>query len=287
MAVPYEQHEVLLDVQDVSLKMGKGDKEKLILRDVNVQVRNIVVPGTVKGQIVGFLGPSGVGKTKLFEILAGIRKPTTGNVLAGFPLEPVKLGKVGVVQQNYPLFDHRTVWKNLLIAAKLCKGCVDKEKCKGCGKEKEQKVADLLGRFGLWDKKDQHPDELSGGQRQRVAIAQQLMSAEHFLLLDEPFSGLDINMTKEVSKMLVEIANQDERNTIIIVSHDIPATAAISDHLWVMGRDREPDGSVVPGAYIKHKFDLAEMGLAWEQSSHENPAFTTLLHQVRSLFPTL
>ena len=113
------------------------------------------------------------------------------------------------------------------------------------------------------------------------------MSADHYLLLDEPFSGLDINMIKEVSAVLKEISCMDEENTIIIVSHDIASTAAIADTLWVMGRDRHPDGSVVPGAYIKHTFDLMARGLAWQESSHGNPAFGQLVHEVRSLFPTL
>jgi polar amino acid transport system ATP-binding protein/sulfate transport system ATP-binding protein len=113
------------------------------------------------------------------------------------------------------------------------------------------------------------------------------MNADHYLLLDEPFSGLDINMVKEVSNTLKEIACMDEENTIIIVSHDITATAAIADTLWVMGRDRNPDGSIVPGAYIKYTLDLMERGLAWDESSHANPAFSQLLHEVLTLFPTL
>lgn len=266
--------EINLQIQNVGHSFGKTE----VLRSISGEL----FPG-----IHSIIGPSGCGKSTLFEIISGIRKPTSGQVLAGTPLAPVKLGKIGVVQQNYPLFDHRTVWKNLLIAARLCKSCPGPDNCHGCKKQKEQEVADILGRFGLWERRDYYPDQLSGGQRQRVAIAQQLMSAEHFLLLDEPFSGLDVNMTKEVSKMLVEIAKQDPDNTIIIVSHDISATAAISDTLWILGRDQNPDSSAIPGAYIKHRFDLVSMGLDYEQSSHENPIFTDLIHQIRNLFPTL
>jgi polar amino acid transport system ATP-binding protein/sulfate transport system ATP-binding protein len=75
--------------------------------------------------------------------------------------------------------------------------------------------------------------------------------------------------------------------TIIIVSHDIASTAAIADTLWIMGREQKEDGSFIPGAYIKHTFDLAQLGLAWADSSHSNPAFSQLVHEVRTLFPTL
>lgn len=291
---PYSIGSIIAEAKDISLKLNNGAEDKLILRDVNFQIHDILRPGITQGQIVGILGPSGVGKTKLFEIMAGILKPTTGTVVSGTPLEPVKLGSIGVVQQTYPLFNHRTIWTNLMLAAKLCSHCEDDPKgiaklfrCKDCHTKKNKSVEDILKRLGLFEKKDCYPDQLSGGQRQRVAIAQQMFRKHQFLLLDEPFSGLDINMTKEVSRMLVEIANQDELNTLIIVSHDIPATAAIADTLWLMGRDRTPEGEIVPGAYIKHKFDLMERGLAWNESSHSNPEFTALLHEVRSLFPNL
>ncbi len=87
--------------------------------------------------------------------------------------------------------------------------------------------------------------------------------------------------------MLVEISNQNELNTIIVVSHDISATSAISDTLWVMGRDRDPAGKVVPGAYIKHVYDLIERDLCWQDNLYDNPKFSDLIREVRGLFPSL
>jgi polar amino acid transport system ATP-binding protein/sulfate transport system ATP-binding protein len=269
---PYTKTDCLVHLDNVSLTLGGNQ----ILRNVNAAIFDIIRPGYTQGQIVGFLGPSGVGKTKLFEIIAGIRKPTTGSVRIGTPLQEVQLGQVGVVQQTYPLFDHRSVQGNLMEAARR----FPKE-------ERRDRIDAVLGRFGLTQHRDKYPGELSGGQRQRIAIAQQLLSCGNFLLMDEPFSGLDINMIKEVSNTLKEISCIDERNTIIIVSHDISSTAAISDTLWVMGRDRDAEGNIIPGAYIKHTFDLAERGLAWAESSHSNPQFAQLVHEVRSLFPSL
>lgn len=269
---PYTKTDRLVHLENICLTLGKNE----ILRNVNADIFDIVRPGYTQGQIVGFLGPSGVGKTKLFEIIAGIRKPTSGQVFLGKEAKPVNLGQVGVVQQSYPLFDWRTVWGNLMEAARHLPKEVRKDT-----------IATMLQRFGLTQHHDKYPDELSGGQRQRIAIAQQLLSCDKFLLLDEPFSGLDINMIKEVSALLKEVSCISEEMTIIIVSHDIASTAAIADTLWIMGREQKEDGSFIPGAYIKHTFDLAQLGLAWADSSHSNPAFSQLVHEVRTLFPTL
>ena len=282
---PFTYHDVLLSIENVNLTLGG----KQILRNVNAQVRDIQRPGQTTGQIIGFLGPSGVGKTKLFEIMSGLLKPTSGCVKIGTDQKPVVTGRVGVVQQHYPLFKHRTVYSNLKVAAKMCSGadCPDKKECKKCDKSVDARVMGILERFKLVPQKDHYPIQLSGGQRQRIAIAQQLLCSETFLLLDEPFSGLDPNMTAEVGSMLTEIANQREDNTIILVSHDLASTAAISDTLWVMGRDRNPDGSIVPGAYIKHNYDLAAADLAWHPGIQDDPRFLALIKELRGVFPSL
>ena len=191
-------------------------------------------------------------------------------------------GRVGVVQQDYPLFNHRSVWSNLAVAAGMSADTPQNSK-----NAINVMVTRMLERVNLLPHRDQYPAQLSGGQRQRVAIAQQLLCSEKFLLLDEPFSGLDPNMTDEVGKLLVEIANQEEQNTIIIVSHDLSSTSAICDTVWVMGRDRNPDGSVIPGAYIKHNFNLVERDLAWKPDIRLDPRFSDFIREVRSLFPSL
>lgn len=208
--------------------------------------------------------------------LAGIIQPTSGDVWINNPPEKVKVGRIGVVQQNYPLFNHRTVYKNLEIAAKqnehLTKNDV-KHKC-----------LEILEMFDLTKHMDYYPAQLSGGQRQRIAIAQQLVCSERFLLLDEPFSGLDVNMIEKVCEMLVKISNIDERNTIIIVSHDVNSTAAISDTLWMMGRDRDENGKIIPGAYIKNIYDLIEEDLAWHKDIHSIPRFVSLMREIKAQF---
>jgi ABC-type nitrate/sulfonate/bicarbonate transport system ATPase subunit len=270
----YVLGETILKVENVSLSLGG----RQVLRDVNVEVKDIIRPNMHQGQIVGFLGPSGIGKTKFFEILSGLLQPDAGNVLIGDPLSKVAAGRVGVVQQNYPLFNHRTILGNLEVAAN--NGDIPKG-------ERATKIQKMLERFNLADQRNKYPAELSGGQRQRIAIAQQLLCTEHFLLLDEPFSGLDMLMIERVCEMLREIACEHEHNTIIVVSHDIQATASIADTIWLMGRDRDANGQPIDGSKIKHTFNLAERAVCWHDKVTERPEFRDLVDEVRGLFPTL
>lgn len=306
----YEKKETILKVENVSLKLGGNQ----ILKNINVDVKDIVRPGMSQGQIIGLLGPSGVGKTKFFEMLAGLTQINSeaplseeeaakrenlaeGSVKIGVNLAPVKIGNFGVVQQNYPLFEHRTVYSNLCLSAGVHykdKNFLSKllrlAKQKFTGKSVEEldsKINDILARFDLESKKRFYPAQLSGGQRQRVAIAQQILCSNNFLLMDEPFSGLDPLMIKKVSSMIMEVANMNELNTIIIVSHDISATAAIADTLWVMGRDRNSEGEIIPGARIKYEYDLIERNLAWHPEIKTMPEFHSLCNELEQLFTTL
>src|SRR3954447_15792621 len=170
MAFPYEVKEVILRADHISVALDGVP----ILRDVNLEIRDIVRPDTIAGQVVGLLGPSGIGKTTLFRILAGLDSPDTGKVTLGEEGRPVQRGMVGVVAQNYPLFSHRTVLGNLMVAGRLS-GL--------SAKEARDKAQGFLTRFGLEDRAKRYPIQLSGGQRQRVAIAQQFMCSERFLLL--------------------------------------------------------------------------------------------------------
>src|SRR5262245_17884941 len=98
----------LLTLSGVGLRLGGRE----ILSELNACVRNVTRPSVLQGQVVGILGPSGIGKTQLFRILAGLTAPDTGTVLVGEEQRPVELGTVGVVAQDYPLFEHLRVIEN-------------------------------------------------------------------------------------------------------------------------------------------------------------------------------
>jgi NitT/TauT family transport system ATP-binding protein len=263
----------ILKVENVSLSFG----DKLILRDINLTIKDVVRENAITGQIVGLLGPSGRGKTQLFRILAGLNKPTTGTVLVNG--KPVQTGDVGVVFQNYPLMHHMTVQSNLELGA---------SKSKLSKKDRQDKIALYLEKFKMSDKKDMYPASLSGGQKQRVAIMQQLLCSEHFLLMDEPFSGLDINMIKEVSEVILEVAALDELNTIVVVSHDIKSTLAICTNLWIMGYDYDESGKPFPGARIKFEEDMMAQGLAWQYPEiFKSEKFNTAVNNISEGFKHL
>ncbi len=273
-AMNCEYRGTILKATNVSLTLGKN----VILRDLNVEIRDIYRPGMVTGQVVGVLGPSGIGKTRLFRVLSGIDEPNTGSVLIGSDSKPVKRGMVGVIAQNYPLFEHRTVVGNLLLAAR-CTGL--------CRKDAVAKALAFLDRFGLEDRGDLYPCQLSGGQRQRVAIAQQFLCSEHFVLMDEPFSGLDLIAVDKVCKMISEVANADELNTVIVVTHDIAAAVAVADTIWLLGRDRDAQGHIIPGAKVKATYNLIERGLAWTPGITETTGFIDVVREIRGVFPSL
>jgi len=264
----------ILRVKDVNLTLSGNH----ILRDVNLEIRDIHRPDKVTGQVVGLLGPSGIGKTRLFRILAGLDAPDSGEVLLGEKGEPVARGKVGVVAQHYPLFQHRSILSNLVVAGTLA-GLSDAEA--------NARAMDFLKRFGLQDKVHRYPTELSGGQRQRIAIAQQFMGSDYLLLMDEPFSGLDPLAVDSVCSLIQEVASLDTLNTIIVVTHDIAAAMAVSDTLWLMGRDRDEQGRIIPGARVVETINLIERGLAWQENVTALPEFMALEAEIRGRFKTL
>lgn len=273
--VDYTFGDVLLHVDHVSYTPEGSNF--LILRDVNGAIYDIQQPnGPVRGQIVALLGPSGVGKTTLFRAMAGLTAPTTGRVVLNGEDHPVRPGQVGVVTQNYRVFPHRRVLGNLVVAGQQI----------GLSKEESTKKArELLARFGLSEHENKFPKQISGGQKQRVSIAQQLMCSERFLLMDEPFSGLDPVMKHRVCELIVEVSSLHEDNTIIVVTHDIPAAVAIADTIWLMGRERDPEtDELIPGAVLVDKFNLVDIGIAWQDGIEKSPIFHKFVDEVSDRF---
>lgn len=269
----YVLKDTLVRIENVSLSFDG----KPVLTSVNAEIKDIVRPDCTQGQIVGILGPSGVGKTQLSRIMTGLQKPTSGIVTVGPERTPIEAGRVGFVPQNYPLLRHRTIIWNLIIAARRGGSTFEQ------AKEKAQKY---LERFDLADKWDMYPAQLSGGQRQRVAIAQQLLCSENYLVLDEPTTGLDPIMRDRVCDFIRQISSLAEENTIFVISHDIASILTIADTLWLLGRKRDANGVSI-GASIVQTYDLIDRGIAWHESPSATPAYLPLIREIRERFETL
>jgi len=279
---PHALKETLVRVDRVSLVFG----DKVILKPTSAEVKNITRPNMNQGQVVGILGPSGIGKSQFARILAGLREPTSGEIFvsdleadaSGARMTKVRPGLVGMVAQNYPLFRHRTVLGNLLVALEHSDSSVE---------EREAKARRYLADFGLVGQEDRYPSQLSGGQRQRVSVIRELLCSERFLVMDEPFTGLDPLTKDTVCEVVNQVALLHEQNTIFVVSHDIAALVTISDCLWVLGRDLDESGNPIPGATIKHRYNLIERGLAWQRGIASTRGFADFCAEVKEQFESL
>ncbi len=256
------KEEVLLQVKNVNLNY----QNKQVLRDINFGISNIVRPGITQGQVVSLIGRSGAGKTQLFRLLSGLQKPTSGSIVIHENKE-VEAGDMGVVFQNYYLFEWRTIYQSLLLSAR------QNGKLKGSEKEAIETWADSLG---IADVLHQYPQQVSGGQRQRASIIQQLLKDSDFLLLDEPFSGLDVCVLDKVVDMLLQVSLSDELKTLIIVSHDIETSVAISDTVFILGKEKGK-----AGATIRQEIDLVQRGLAWEKDIRLQPLFADTIQDIK------
>jgi polar amino acid transport system ATP-binding protein/sulfate transport system ATP-binding protein len=255
--------DVVLTVSEVSA--GRGGRP--VLDAVSFEIVDRIREGTTTGQIVSLLGPSGVGKTTLLRIIAGLDRPLHGAV-RGAGGQPLDARRVGIVFQDHPLLAHRTVLDNLVVAGRI--GGLDARRARGRAEE-------LLARIGLEDRADAWPGQLSGGQHQRVAIAQQLVLPRRVVCLDEPFSGLDPAATEDVAALLVEVANEHELNTIVIVTHDVRAALDVSDTILLLAPGPR-------GARVAATYDLVAEGLAWGHGRASPARFATLERAIEQRF---
>jgi len=179
------------------------------------------------GEFFSLLGPSGCGKTTTLRMIAGFEQPTVGEIfLHGRPVAGIPAHKrpVNTVFQNYALFPHMTVWKNVAFGLEMKK--VPKDEIN----KRVQEALELVQLSGMSERK---PKQLSGGQQQRVALARALVNHPEVLLLDEPLGALDLKLRKE---MQFELKQIQERLgiTFIYVTHDQEEALTMSDRIAVM-----------------------------------------------------
>ena len=207
-----------LVIKNLSHTYDKSKNSKLILNSINLRIE--------KGELLGLLGPSGCGKTTLLRLIAGFETPQKGeiflrNSLISNPesvLSPEKRN-IGMVFQDYALFPHLSVYENAEF------GLNDKNK--------SDRINYLLDVLGIEFLRDRYPHELSGGQKQRLAIARALAPGTSFLLLDEPFCSLDLNVRLRLRSELPNILKSFGASGLM-VTHDPEEAMAICDKVAVM-----------------------------------------------------
>lgn len=201
----------------------KGGAEVIAVNDFNFEIPD--------GKLIGLLGPSGCGKSTALNLLCGLQKPTKGKIFFGedeVTNLPAENRGVGMVFQNYALYPHLTVLKNITFPLENLKGAAKMTKEEMVKKAHE--VAKLVQIDELMERK---PSELSGGQQQRVAIARALVKMPKVLLLDEPLSNLDARLRLQTREEIRRI-QRETKITTIFVTHDQEEAMSISDLIVVM-----------------------------------------------------
>ena len=200
----------ILKVENLSKIYGKGDAKVIALNDIFFEVE--------EGEFIAIIGPSGSGKSTLLHTIAGLEKPTDGNVylygknlyeMSKKELTILRRQKIGIIYQFYNLIPTLNVEENILLPIELDRKKVDKKRL------------DEIIRFLNLDNRRKHlPNELSGGQQQKVAIGRALMINPTIILADEPTGNLDSKSSNEIIQLLIK-ANKEYKQTIIMITHNL------------------------------------------------------------------
>ena len=216
--------------------MDEKGRKTVVIEHFNLMVENV----PKKGQFICLLGPSGCGKSTVLRYIAGLQKPSEGQVLLyGKPRR--EEDHVGMVFQQYSSFPWLTVLDNVTLALEI-KGVARKDR-----KEQAMSYIQACDLEKHADKYAQYPI-LSGGQLQRVAIARSLVSNPNLLLMDEPFGALDVNTRLRMQEMLMTIWERlwhiNTATTIVFVTHDIPEAVYLGTDIYIMQAN--------PGKIVHH-----------------------------------
>lgn len=212
-----------LNLKDIKIEYGMSGKKKFILNVPSLTVE--------KGEFFSIVGQSGCGKTTLLKVIAGLLESSKGNIkidgnlVTGVPAD--KRG-IGMVFQKSLLFPHMNVYDNLAFGLKIKK--TDKQSIR-------EKISEILADLGLEGFEAKFPHQLSGGESQRVSLARTLILEPKILLMDEPFSALDVAIRQDMQRLLKRI-HKEKGITIVFVTHDLDEAFSLSDRIGVMSGGR-------------------------------------------------
>ncbi len=204
-----------LEFKSITFNYFTKKSEFTALKDLDFSIK--------KGEFVSIVGPSGCGKTTILSLIAGLLEPTTGEILLDG--KNVKEVSTGYMFQKDHLFEWRTIYQNITLGLEI--------KGKKILQEDKNRIDNLLSKYGLIDFKNSHPSQLSGGMRQRVALIRTLAVMPKLLLLDEPFSALDFQTRLDVCDDVKKIITE-EKQTAILVTHDISEAISLSDRIIIL-----------------------------------------------------
>lgn len=209
------KNKYILEINNIS----KSFSDNLVFDNINLKIK--------KGEVISIIGKSGNGKSTLLKCINGLEKIDNGEIIFnGININNYNYvdlrQNIGIVFQDYNLFEHLTVIENLTIGL---------NKIKKYSQEKSNKLAiEMLKKVKLLEKQNNYPDELSGGQRQRISIARTMLMKPKIILLDEPTSALDDDAKTSVLELINELVN--ENMTLIIVSHEMDFVKKVSDKVF-------------------------------------------------------
>ena len=213
------QIDALIQVRNLGKSFGSLE----VLKDITVDIN--------KGDVVCVIGPSGSGKSTFLRCLNRLEEPTSGNIFfEGVDIVDPKTDidkhrqKMGMVFQQFNLFPHMTILKNMTLAPVKLQGISQADA--------EKEAIRLLERVGLADRAEAYPSQLSGGQKQRIAIVRALMMKPDVMLFDEPTSALDPEMVGEVLNVMRELAQ--DKMTMVVVTHEMGFAREVANRVMFM-----------------------------------------------------
>ena len=201
----------ILDIKNLSYSFGNNP----ILKDINIHVN--------ENEMVAIVGSSGVGKSTLFNLIAGVLKKQVGEITINGSNDYI--GKVAYMLQKDLLFEHKTIIDNVILPLIIAK--VNKKEALGEGNK-------ILKQFNLDKYANKYPQQLSGGMRQRVALIRTYMFKRKIFLLDEAFSALDAITKKELHRWYLDLKKEFNLTTLLI-THDIEEAVFLSDRIYILG----------------------------------------------------